>query len=128
MFIQNLSVKQQAVLLYLAHEVANADGFSDEIQLGMTEILRAQMPEVSAEAKVEISELSGLFKTQREKHSLLLELLGVAHANQEYHSNEKDLIGQYADALDVSTEQLAGLEDWVEKQLALSIEAEQLLG
>ena len=27
MFIQNLSVKQQAVLLYLAHEVANADGF-----------------------------------------------------------------------------------------------------
>ncbi len=128
MFIQNLSVRQQAVLLYLAHEVANADGFSDEIQLGMTEILRAQMPEVSAEAKVEISELPGLFKTQREKHSLLLELLGVAHANQEYHSNEKDLIGQYADALDVSTEQLAGLEDWVEKQLALSIEAEQLLG
>ncbi len=128
MFIQNLSVKQQAVLLYLAHEVANADGFSDEIQLGMTEILRAQMPEVSAEAKVEISELSGLFKTQREKYSLLLELLGVAHANQEYHSNEKDLIGQYADELDVSPKQLADLEAWVEKQLALSIEAEQLLG
>lgn len=127
MFVQNLNTEQQSVLLFLAKEVAKADGSLDELQLGMVEILTKQSNENVAEKSVTLAELSALFKTEREKCSLLLELLGIAHANNEYHLSEKDLIASYANALNVSEKKLFALENWVEKQLALSTEIETLL-
>lgn len=127
MFVQNLNTEQQSVLLFLAKEVAKADGSLDELQLGMVEILTKQSNENVAEKSVTLAELSALFKTEREKCSLLLELLGIAHANNEYHLSEKDLITSYANALNVSEKKLFALENWVEKQLALSTEIETLL-
>lgn len=128
MFVQNLNSKQQSVLLFLAKEVASADGSLDELQFGMLDILKAQSNSDVNELTVSLDELSSLFTTEREKCSLLLELIGVAHANAEYHSNEKSLIAKYAKALSLSNEKLANLEKWVEKQFALSKEVENLLG
>ncbi|MBN6710900.1 DNA repair protein [Haemophilus haemoglobinophilus] len=128
MFVQNLNSKQQSVLLFLAKEVASADGSLDELQFGMLDILKAQSNSDVNELTVSLDELSSLFTTEREKCSLLLELIGVAHANAEYHSNEKSLIAKYAKALSLSNEKLANLEKWVEKQFALSEEVENLLG
>ncbi|STO55084.1 Tellurite resistance protein TerB [Canicola haemoglobinophilus] len=128
MFVQNLNSKQQSVLLFLAKEVASADGSLDELQFGMIDILKAQSNSDVNELTVSLDELSSLFTTEREKCSLLLELIGVAHANAEYHSNEKSLIAKYAKALSLSNEKLANLEKWVEKQFALSKEVENLLG
>lgn len=128
MFVQNLTAEQQSALLYLAHEIARADGSSDELQLGMVEILTKQSEEGVTEKAVEASELATLFTTERAKCSLLLELLGVAHANEEYHLSERDMITGYAKNLGVSNEKLNALESWVEKQFALSKEIEVLLG
>lgn len=128
MFVQNLTAEQQAALLYLAHEVAKADGSSDELQLGMVEILTKQSEENVTEKVISNDELAKLFTTERAKYSLLLELLGIALANEEYHSNERNLIAEYAKELSVSNEKLNALENWVEKQLALSKEIGVLLG
>lgn len=127
MFIQNLNFEQQSVLLFLAHEVAKADGSSDELQLGMMSILKAQSQHGVDEKPIELSELAYLFDTERARCSLLLELLGVAHANEEYHLTEKDLISTYAASLGVSQEKLQALEHWVEAQMSLTKTAEQLL-
>lgn len=128
MFIQNLNFEQQCVLLHLAHEVAKADGNLHELQLGMMSILKAQSQHGVEEKVVDIDNLATIFDTDRTKCSLLLELLGVAHANNEYHVNEKDLIAKYANALAVEYTKLQALEYWVEKQMALSAEIEVLLG
>lgn len=128
MFVQNLTAEQQSALLYLAHEVAKVDGSADELQLGMVEILTKQSEENVTEKAISNAELPTLFTTERAKCSLLLELLGVAHANEEYHLSEKDMIAGYAKELGVSSEKLNALENWVEKQFALSKEIEALLG
>lgn len=128
MFVQNLTAEQQSALLYLAHEVAKVDGSADELQLGMVEILTKQSEENVTDKAISNAELPTLFTTERAKCSLLLELLGVAHANEEYHLSEKDMIAGYAKELGVSSEKLNALENWVEKQFALSKEIEALLG
>lgn len=127
MFVYNLNSAQQSALLYLARVVAEADGNSDELQTGMVEILKAQSNADVEMKETQISELSTLFSTEREKCSLLLELLGIVLANNEYHHNERSLIAEYADVLGVSNTKLFELENWVQRQLALSQEAEALL-
>lgn len=127
MFIHNLNFEQQSALLFLAREVAKADGSLDELQMGMMSILKAQSQHGVDEKAIELSELANLFDTERAKCSLLFELLGVAHANDEYHLTEKDLISTYATLLGVSQEKLQALEHWVEAQLTLTKTAEQLL-
>lgn len=127
MFVHHLNREQQAALLYLAREVAKADGFLHELQLGLVEVLKKQSEAGVEETEISIEALPKLFDTEKAKCSLLLELIGVAHANHEYHVNEKDLIGRYAEALGVDVDKLFELESWVERQLALYAEAGRLL-
>lgn len=127
MFIHNLNSNQQSVLIFLAKEISKADGNSDEIEKNMLDILIQQCnPEVQ-ETRVEIEELPTIFDSVRAKHSLLLELLGIALVDNHYHLNEKSLVSSCAQALSVNRETLEQLENWVAKQFSLSKEAEKLL-
>lgn len=127
MFIHNLNSNQQSVLIFLAKEISKADGNSDEIEKNMLDILIQQCnPEVQ-ETRVEIKELPTIFDSVRAKHSLLLELLGIALVDNHYHLNEKSLVSSCAQALSVNRETLEQLENWVAKQFSLSKEAEKLL-
>ena len=127
MFVQNLNASQQSALLYLAHEVAKADGDLHELQMGLLQIIKDQSEAEITEQEISLEMLPQVFDDNRVKGSLLLELLGVAHSNNEYDVSEKKLIEQYAQALNINEEQLNKLEIWVEKQLALMEEIEQLL-
>lgn len=127
MFIQNLNPKQQGALLFLAHEMAIADGSDNELQLGMMQIIEKQCANGVKEERISLDNLSEVFSDKRSKCSLLLELLGIAYANQEYHKKEQKLIREYADRLGVDHQQLIELEIWIDKQLYLSREVEKLL-
>lgn len=127
MFIQNLNPKQQGALLFLAHEMAIADGSDNELQLGMMQIIEKQCTNGVKEERISLDNLSEVFSDKRSKCSLLLELLGIAYANQEYHKKEQKLIREYADRLGVDHQQLIELEIWIDKQLYLSREIEKLL-
>lgn len=128
MFVQNLNTEQQGVLLSLAEEVVKADGNLHELQMGMIAILREQTDKEVSPNTINIQDLASIFPKKREKYSLMLELIAVAYANKEYHENEKKLITEYAQALSINQEKLDILEQWVQKQIALVKEAEDLLG
>lgn len=127
MFVNGLDKNQQSALLYLSHEVAKADGDLHELQMGLMEVIKAQCEDNVQEQEVTLDELSQVFDNNSAKCSLLLELLGVAHSNNDYDPREKALIGQYAEALSISKNKLKELETWVTKQLALMEEVKQLI-
>lgn len=58
---------------------------------------------------------------------MLLELLGLAHADQDYHATEKEFMQQVASACGVSENELRDMESWVVRQLALVSEAVQFM-
>lgn len=126
MFIQNLDTNQQSILLAMAEEVIAADGDLHELQLGLLDLIRSQATFGLKPQKIEDSKLPETFDTSRSKYSLMLELIGVANANNEYHDEEKKLIKRYAEALDIDQSKLSSLEAWVEKQLALTIEVDKI--
>lgn len=127
MFVQNLNKTQQSALLFLAREIMSADNIMHENEETFTSILRSQVEDNVSEKIVPLDELAMIFDTERAKYSLLLELIAIAKADDEYHEKEKHLIESYSNALSVSKDKLKQLENWVSKQLTLSKEAEKLL-
>lgn len=127
MFIQNLDKKQQSVLLYLAKEVMDADEKLHESELEILNILAKQTEGSVSPEVITLEEIAVLFDTNISKSSLLLELIGVAHADGDYHQEENLLIKNYAKALGVSDKKLLMLENWVSKQLELTLEVQELL-
>lgn len=127
MFIQNLDVKQQSALLYLAKQIIDADDKIDSGEAEIFTILMSQVKPSVAPTSISVTDLGTLFDSNRSKASLLLELIGVAHADGDYHIKERALIESYAEAIDVSLKKLEQLEKWVVKQLSLSLEAQALL-
>lgn len=127
MFIQNLDTKQQSALLYLAKEVIDADGQLHNSEEEILSILASQVDASVSPESVSLDEMATLFDTNTSQVSLLLELIGVAHADGDYHHEENALIQKYADAMNVSKKKLLQIEGWVSKQLSLSLEVQELL-
>ena len=127
MFVNNLNPEQQSILLFLAKEIAKADGNLHEIQNRMLDILKEQSQAGVAPTPIATEDLSSFFNDKKSKYSLLLELIGVAQADKEHHITEKNLIVQYASSLGLSNDELITLENWVVKQMDLSEKAELLL-
>ena len=127
MFIQNLDTKQQSALLYLAKEVIDADGQLHNCEEEILSILASQVDASVSPESVSLDEMATLFDTNTSQVSLLLELIGVAHADGDYHHEENALIQKYADAMNVSKKKLLQIEGWVSKQLSLSLEVQELL-
>ncbi len=127
MFVQNLNSKQQSVLLYLAKEVMEADKNLHDSEQEILTILASQVEQSVLPEAVQLEDIASLFDTSISKTSLLLELIGVAHADGDYHHEENVLIIKYADAIGISEEKLRNLEDWVSKQLQLTLEVQKLL-
>lgn len=127
MFLHNLNLDQQGVLLDLAHQTAQADGEISHLETQMINFLRQQCnPNVTVKSTSR-ADLASIFDTPIAKYSLLLELLGIAHANNEYHLSEKDIIFKVSQALGVTNDKLQALEAWVEKQFLLTHEVQELL-
>lgn len=127
MFLHNLNLDQQGVLLDLAHQTAQADGEISHLETQMINVLRQQCnPNVTVKSTSR-ADLASIFDTPIAKYSLLLELLGIAHANNEYHLSEKDIIFKVSQALGVTNDKLQALEAWIEKQFLLTHEVQELL-
>lgn len=123
MFISKLNLEQQSVLLALAERIAAADGVSHEEEALLMAALKAQSQDGAAPATVELSELAGVFDSQSAKSALMLELLGIAFADADYHESEKALVNEVASALNIDSELLSDMESWVSRQVLLTQEA-----
>jgi uncharacterized tellurite resistance protein B-like protein len=62
-----------------------------------------------------------------ERASMLLELLGLAYADHDYHASEKQFIKKVAKACEISEHELQDMEFWVVRQHALAHEVTQFM-
>ena len=74
-----------------------------------------------------INDVSQLFHTNKEKVSLILELLGVAFSDNEYHEKEEEFIAEVSISLEIESTLLKDCETWVKRYLILVKEASILM-
>lgn len=128
MFVGNLDTEQQQVLLALAKKMAQADSKVVDKEIDILNVIRSQCAShLVVPEKVDIPNLSTLFLTQISKTSLLLELIGVANADGEYHNTEKKITFEVAKSLGFSSELFSDMESWVLRQFALVREANSFM-
>ena len=60
---------------------------------------------------------------RRARVATLLELLGIAYADDEYHPGENEMIKSVAAALGVTDNEVLQMENWVLRQMVLAAEA-----
>ena len=128
MFVQNLNERQQGVLLHYADEVMRADRKIDAAELMEMDILRNQAePGVKAE-DVPIEALPGLFEDRLSRVSFLLELVGMGYANEDFHPEQSELVNQFARVFGFHENgTIEAIEKWVQDELALMKQAQQLM-
>ncbi|TOF86239.1 DNA repair protein, partial [Vibrio parahaemolyticus] len=89
MFIQHLNDEQQAALYYFSKELIAADGYVDERETLLLEGITAQCNNsVNLGKAFDIKKLSAIFSEKAQKMAFLIELVGVAYADQVIEESE----------------------------------------
>ena len=127
MFVQYLSESQQAALLHYSYEMMRADNVVKAEEHAYLDTLRSQShPGVQA-TDVPISELASLFEDRFSRIVLLLELVGMGHADETFTPHESNLVCEIAAALDIGKRDIENIRSWVQRQLLLVEEAHELM-
>ena len=128
MFVQNLNERQQGVLLHYADEVMRADRKIDAAELIALDMLRNQVePGVKANA-IAIEALPGMFQDRLSRVSLLLELVGMGYANEDFDPEQSELVNQIAKIFSFNEDgTIEAIEGWIKEQLVLIKKAQQLI-
>ncbi|MEZ8847201.1 TerB family tellurite resistance protein [Vibrio cyclitrophicus] len=128
MFIQHLNDEQQAALYHFSKELIAADGYVDERETLLLDGIIAQCNNsADLEQKFDIKQIPEIFSEKAQKMAFLIELVGVAYADQVIEENEDNLIKNVAEALSVELSLIDELKDWVQRQMALVFEAKKFL-
>ncbi|WP_412500227.1 TerB family tellurite resistance protein [Vibrio cyclitrophicus] len=128
MFIQHLNDEQQAALYHFSKELIAADGYVDERETLLLDGIIAQCNNsADLEQKFDIKQIPEIFSEKAQKMAFLIELVGVAYADQVIEENEDNLIKNVAEALSVELSLINELKDWVQRQMTLVFEAEKFL-
>jgi hypothetical protein len=125
MFLHELTPDQQRAVLILARQVIAADH-----RLAMQELERLEalyretgLPAETSEAPDVVADLNYMFPEPRGRAVVLIELLLVAHADDEIHAREHESIRAIADRMQVGEERWVMLVDWAARFAALRQEA-----
>ncbi|EHR1106430.1 TerB family tellurite resistance protein [Vibrio parahaemolyticus] len=129
MFIQNLNLEQQSALYHFSKKLIVADDHVDERETLLLETIAAQCSDnVDFDKIFTLDELSTLFSNNTQKIAFLIELLGVGYADQVLEESEDNFIKHIAETIGVELHSLDELKSWVQRQMALVVEAQKLLG
>jgi uncharacterized tellurite resistance protein B-like protein len=127
MFLHLLDDEQQKALLALAREFIEADEKLSDEEHNLLELMYAEsgldfdteLPQAAME------ELLPVFDTKQARAAALLEMIGVGHADDEFHPEESEFVRRMAAGLGISEQEVGEMEDWVMRQLALAQEVER---
>lgn len=127
MFLHILTDTQQRAFLVLAREFIEADQYLAAEEQNLLELMWAETgqpfgPEL---AEGDRATLLAAFDTRQAQAAVLLELIGVGHADSEFHAQESQFIHDAAAKFGVPAERVRAMENWVERQLALARDVEQ---
>ncbi|WP_415900557.1 TerB family tellurite resistance protein [Neptuniibacter sp. QD48_11] len=127
MFICNLNTEQQAAMLALAELIVRADDEIAPEEYAILASLKSQCSPNVEPISIEFPNLPTTFPQRASQASLILELLGVAYADAEYHESERGLIREIANALSLEATLLEDMELWVERQFIMAKEAQKFM-
>ncbi len=123
MFLRTLNLEEKRAFLSLASRFIAADGRLDPKEEAMLAEMKQEMGiDQGWEGRAEAQLLSS-FKTRPSRIAALLELLGLAHSDSEYSAQESAFVARAAQAFGVEPLELATLENWILRQIALMREA-----
>lgn len=114
MFLAMLNDDQQRAFSALAYRMVAADGSISAEERQAVRRLRSELrvSESGADERDE-TELARAFDTRRAKYAALLELLGLAHSDREFHLDERSMVTVVAHEMDVAADDLERLDLWV---------------
>ena len=127
MFLHVLNENQQKAFLALAKQFIEADQKLADEERNLLELMYA---ETGLDFDADLpggapEELFPAFDSRQARAAVLLELIGVGHADEEFHADESQFIHRAADAFGVSRDEVRRMESWVTRQLALAQEVER---
>jgi uncharacterized tellurite resistance protein B-like protein len=127
MFLHILNDTQQKAFLALAKQFIEADQHLAEEERNLLELMYAETGQDMDEELPSggIDALLPAFDSRQARAAVLLELIGVGHADQSFHADESAFIRKVAAGLGVGEDEVRRMESWVERQLALAQEAER---
>jgi len=128
MFIGSLNHDQQAYFLAVAKKLIAADGIIDEREAQAFDVLVAQCaPGVEPAEDVTAVSVEALFDDRASRVACLLELVGIALADDAYDASERAIIQELAGTFDLSHALIEDMENWVSRQMTLVHEAQQMM-
>lgn len=128
MFVHHLNLEQQAALLTTAERLIASDEVIAKEEKSIIEILKSQMhSNLPQTSDFELRALEGLLNTNQSKVSFMLELIGVALVDNEYHENERGFIQEVAGIINMDNSLLEKLEEWVKQQVNLLASAAEMM-
>jgi len=129
MFLHILTDRQQAAFLSLARQFIEADQALSDEESNHLELMMAETGwDFDEEVPVRpLEELVPEFDTPTSRRVALLELIAVGHADEHFHPDEDAFVRDLAGRWDVNAAEVARLEGYVQKQIALIAEAQELL-
>src|SRR5688500_5907314 len=127
MFLHHLSDNEKKAFLTLAKEFILVDGELQQEEENLMRIMKAEMniEEGYPEGQIRRDELFKMFSTRRSQMTAVIEMQGLGYANMEYHVQEKAFVSEMAEAFGINEEELAEIDDWVVRQVALLYEANE---
>jgi tellurite resistance protein len=126
MFLHLLNDTQQKAFLALAKQFVEADHKLSSEEQNLVELMYAEtgLPFETELPTGDREALIAPFDNRQVQSAVLLELIGVGRADEEFSAEENAFVRETAAKFGFSTAELEKMQLWVEKQIALVQEAE----
>jgi len=129
MFLNQLQEDQKKAFLALALKLIQADGVTDPREEMIFLAMRQEMG-LWREAKLpqgSLEELALFFPDRKSRRITILELLGLVFADDRFQAQEQRLLRGLANLFEFSEEDATKMEKWVQRQIELTKEAQELM-
>jgi uncharacterized tellurite resistance protein B-like protein len=115
-----LDDEEKRAFVLLAERVIEADGIVVGSEASALAALKAEMgvDDVVGES-LSVEELATTFKDRRSRVAAMLELLGLAYSDSNFHMSEVSLVASVAYFMEFDDTQIDLLEEWVQDYVGL---------
>ena len=113
MFALNLNAGQRESLVRICSILATVDGtFCDE-ENDFIANLSEYLGLVEVNHSVSFEDSLSAFTSNKDKIILLIDLINLAYVDNDYSANEKDFIDNVATSLNIESDKLRAIEEWI---------------
>lgn len=124
MFLHLLNPQEKSAFLTLAQLLIESDGIIAEQEAEMLRRMADEM-EISTDIDVSLSEVLAIatFQSQRAKDAAMLELIGLAYADDSFAPEEHVFINRVATGFAISQVRFMEMDAWVGEVKSLTVRA-----